>query len=480
MGSVSTAAEPLGQQSCSKETAETTWTANRDSHPPRRPVTAIVVGAGQRGQLYAGFALDFPSSLQILGVAEPKANRRETMRKLYGIEQRFAVDDWKALAVMDKIADCAIITTQDRMHREPAVAFAHMGYHLLLEKPVAVDENDCEAIENACKANNTTVAVCHVLRYFPPCVKIREIIDSGELGEVVTINHYENILFWHFAHSFVRGNWRKEDESTFSLLSKCCHDIDLLMFWMGDRRCTDVQSFGGLYHFKKSQKPHAAGSSVRCLGCAAEASCPYSAEKLYRLDESKAPIAPTWPLTVVCDDIEIEPTLNMENSATRDIEHIREYRLALRRAVDSGPYGRCVYECDNDVCDHQMVNMLFETGATACLTMNAFTKDMRRETKVCGTRGELRWSGKHDGGIRVYNFDTKMEREVNVEKVAPKGRVQGHGGADYFLLEAFTRAVATNNPSLIPTDIRDSLRSHKIVFAAEKSRRCKTIEAVHI
>ena len=182
---------------------------------------------------------------------------------------------------MNKLADCAFITTQDQMHRDPAIAFSKKGYHLLLEKPMSVDEKECDDIAQACEENGTILAVCHVLRYFPPVLKIRQIIDQGMIGEVVTIDHRENILWWHFAHSFVRGNWRNEKTSTFSLLAKSCHDIDLIMYWMGDRKCTKIQSFGSLKHFKPSGAPAKSGST--CFDCPLdiEQSCPYSAKAIY-------------------------------------------------------------------------------------------------------------------------------------------------------------------------------------------------------
>ena len=167
--------------------------------------------------------------------------------------------DWKELAELeDKVADFAIIATQDRMHKDPAIAFAKKGYHLLLEKPVSVFEEEIEEIAKVCKEAKVMVAVCHIMRYLPASMKIREIVQSGRIGKIVTINHSENILYWHFAHSYVRGNWRNEEESTFSLLAKSCHDIDLLTFWMGNDKCTKISSFGGLHHFKSSQKPEGA------------------------------------------------------------------------------------------------------------------------------------------------------------------------------------------------------------------------------
>ena len=333
-------------------------------------MTAIVIGCGNRGQTYSNFAKELPTWLKIVAVADPQKNRREKVARMANLTNPdLILDDWTKLAKLDKLADCAFITTQDQMHMEPAVILAKKGYHLLLEKPMSVDESECEKIAQACQASGVILAVCHVLRYFPPVLKIREIIDSGLIGDVVTIDHRENVHFWHFAHSFVRGNWRNVSTSTFSLLAKSCHDIDLIMFWMGDRRCTKIQSFGNLKHFQASEAPE--GAAPNCFACPdkVERSCPYSAKKIY-LEMPRSLDAPTWPTSVVCD---IE-------------DHPGGYKVALTEALESGPYGRCVYACDNDVVDHQVVNMEFENGATAAFTMNAFTKNGCRETRICGTK----------------------------------------------------------------------------------------------
>ena len=256
---------------------------------------------------------------------------------------------------------------------------------------MSVSEEDCKEITAACEENGVFLAVCHVLRYFPPVVKIKEIIDSGVIGDVMTINHTENVGYWHFAHSFVRGNWRNEAESTFSLMAKCCHDMDLIYYWMGERRATSIQSFGSLQHFKNSNKPK--NASGNCLSCPVEESCPYSAKKIYL-----SPPARHWPMTVVCD---IE-------------DQSGNYASSLRRALETGPYGRCVYDCDNDVCDSQMVNIMFESGAVANLTMTAFSKQIcERQTRITGSKGEIRWEGRAEGPIIVYNFLTEEETAVS-------------------------------------------------------------------
>ena len=246
-----------------------------------------------------------------------------------------------------------------------------------------------------------------------------------------------------FLSSFVRGNWRREDESTFSLMAKCCHDVDLIYYWMGEQPCTAIQSFGSLQHFKKSNQPQ--GASDRCLGCPVEQSCPYSAQKVYL-----SPPAPHWPMTVVCD-VDIEDTV--------------KYKEALTKALETGPYGRCVYACDNDVVDSQVVNMQFEDGAVANLTMTAFTKQLcERTTRITGSKGELSWDGKADGPIVHFDFNTKQETLVKPDLVAPPARTRGHGGADFFLMSAFTSAIAKNDPSLIKSGAAASLASHCMVF----------------
>ena len=411
-------------------------------------VTVLVVGCGQRGQNYAAFALDFPSRMKVVGVAELLSHRKKKMQELYKLEDHKCVKHWEEFLAGEKLADAVIICTQDQGHKAPAVAFAKLGYHILLEKPMAVSEEDCKEITKACEDNGVMLAVCHVMRYFPPVVKIKEIIDSGAIGDVMTINHTENVGFWHFAHSFVRGNWRNEASSTFSLMAKCCHDVDLIYFWMGEKPATAIQSFGSLLHFKEANHPD--GASDRCLSCPVEKSCPYSAQKIYLSNPIKQ-----WPMSVVCD-IEDDPA---------------SYKQALEKELKSGPYGRCVYKCDNDVCDTQMVNIQFQGGAVANLTMTAFTKQLcERFTRVTGSKGEIRWEGAADGPIVVYDFLTREEKEVRPDLIAPPARTRGHGGADFFLVNSFTKAVANDDPSMIRSGPAASLASHMMVFNAEASR----------
>ncbi|XP_056410090.1 glucose-6-phosphate 3-dehydrogenase-like [Hyla sarda] len=217
-------------------------------------VTVLMVGAGSRGMCYAYYAVNFPKRMKVVGAVDPRSCTKDTLKMMFTIDEDKFFDDWREAAKLDKFADAVIIATPDRLHKDPAIAFAQKGYHILLEKPMAVTPEDCHEIVNACKENDVMLAVGHVMRYHPVSRKIKDLLDSGVIGDVVHIQHMEPVGFWHFAHSFVRGNWRNEEESTFSLLAKSCHDIDLICYWMGDRRCVKVSSFGTLSHFTKENK----------------------------------------------------------------------------------------------------------------------------------------------------------------------------------------------------------------------------------
>ncbi|CAM5090958.1 unnamed protein product [Natator depressus] len=261
-------------------------------------VTVLIIGAGCRGKHYSYFAVHFPNRMKVVGVADPHAFARNDLQKIHCIDKKNVFNDWKVATERERFADAVIIATPDRLHKDPAIAFANKGYHILLEKPMAVTPEDCKEIVSVCKANNVMLAVCHVLRYYPASLKIKELLDAGAIGDICHIQHLEPVGFWHFAHSFVRGNWRNEAESTFSLLAKSCHDIDLIHFWMGDKRCLKVSSFGSLSHFTNEHKPK--GAASRCLDCSVEQTCPYSAKKIYlqRAEKLFFPRVDAWTVVL--------------------------------------------------------------------------------------------------------------------------------------------------------------------------------------
>ncbi|MEU7862615.1 Gfo/Idh/MocA family oxidoreductase [Nonomuraea sp. NPDC049141] len=395
-------------------------------------ITLAVVGAGSRGTSYARHAVE-SGGARVVAVADPVESRRA---RHPGAAQ---YADWRELAALPRQADAVIIATQDADHVEPAVRFAELGYDILLEKPMAVSEDDCRTIVAAAERSDAIFAVCHVLRYTPYTRTLKALLDSGRIGEIVSIQHLEPVGWWHQAHSYVRGNWRRSDESTFMLLAKSCHDLDWLVHLTG-RQVAKVSSFGGLKHFRPEHRPE--GAADRCLDCAVEDTCPYSAQRVY------LPLAgrDVWPLNVVTDDLS---------------EH------GILEALRTGPYGRCVYACDNDVVDHQVVNLEFEGGVTVSFTMTAFTPSLRRQTRIFGTHGSIEGDGER---LDVTDFRTGGQESVDTRPTGDGTAGGGHGGGDEALVDAFLTAVRTRDRAPILSSPSESLHSHLIAWAAERSR----------
>jgi predicted dehydrogenase len=405
-------------------------------------VTLALVGGGLRGQLYARGAVD-DGGARVTAIAEPDPVRRSALGDEFGVPTEHRYVDWADLADAGRLADAAIVATQDQLHTAPAVRLADLGYHLLLEKPMATTEEDAQAITAAAQRNGIILAVCHVLRYTPYTRMLKELLDSGRIGRLVNVQHLEPVGWWHQAHSFVRGNWRRSDTSAPMLLTKACHDLDWLVHLFGAVPAR-VSSFGSLTHFKASERPPRA--AARCVDCPLNATCPYSAKRFY-LGALADPEQHFWPLGAVTDD---------------------RTEAGVLEALRTGPYGRCVYACDNDVVDHQVVNLEFPDGGTCSFTMSAFTPMEHRRTRLLGTHGFLDGDG---STIRLVDFRTGAEELLAV----PEADGDGHGGGDQELTTSFLRAVATGDPTLLPTDAAASLATHRVVWAAEEARTTGTV-----
>jgi predicted dehydrogenase len=408
-------------------------------------VRYAIVGAGQRGAGYAEWIARRPGA-RVVAVAEPRAHRRERLAREHGVTHVFP--SWEELAAAPRLADAAIVSTQDTEHVGPAIALARKGYHLLVEKPLAPTPGECAELVEAVTAAGVLFAVCHVMRYRPYTRLVKKLVDDGRIGGIMSVQHLEPVGHWHYAHSYVRGNWRRSDLASFMLLAKSGHDIDWLRHIVGDR-IERVSSFGSLRHFTPRHAPP--GSADRCLDCAVEPDCPYSATRLY-LGMVRAGRT-GWPVSVLADEV-------TEASVT----------TALRE----GPYGRCVYRSDNDVVDHQVVAMEFAGGATATFTMTAFTPHVDRRTQVFGTRGFLDGDGTH---VRLHDFVTETT-EVLTAPADGQDTDAGHAGGDSGLMTAFTTAVETGDPAHILSGPAESLESHLAVFAAERARLSGTVEHV--
>jgi predicted dehydrogenase len=412
-----------------------------------KPLTAVVVGAGNRGNTYSAYSEKYPDELKIVGVAEPIEVRRRRFSERYKIPEKYQWKTWEDAVAIPKFADILIITTPDHLHYGPAIGGLKLGYNLLLEKPIAQKWSECSDILKLTQKNKRIVAVCHVLRYAPYYRKVKEVIDSGQLGDIVSIQHMEPVDHIHMSHSYVRGNWRNSEESNCMLLAKSCHDLDMLRWWIG-KSCTRVASFGSLKHFTVKNAPQ--GSTPRCTdGCAIEATCPYSALKIYYRNR----------------------TYLHHFDLPKDVDQ----GSTILELLKTGPYGRCVYHCDNDVVDHQIVSMEFENQITAAFSMEAFTSYGGRRTRVMGTMGDTVGD---EETLVVADFRTDKSIIWDAKQDA---KIQsGHGGGDYGLVHDFLQAVSQSDPSLLSSTIEASMESHLIGFRAEESRLDGKIMDVHL
>lgn len=413
-----------------------------------RKLKVVVIGAGGRGLHYAKIMRQMEEKYEVVAVADPIENYRNQVKDLYNLADDMCFDDYHPLFSLGKVADIAVIATMDREHFEPAMMAIDLGYDLLLEKPIAPSISECIKINEAANKKGVRIVLCTVLRYTGTFKMIKDIIDSGRIGKVMSINHEECVGNIHYSHSFVRGNWGNEEKSANMLIAKSCHDLDIFQ-WLIGKKCKFIQSFGTLSYFKAENAP--ANSPEYCIErCPISNECPYNAVKIY-FEETKSPAA--WYRT----------------SVTRKYPATDEAVIA---GLSTTQFGKCVFKCDNNVVDHQVVNMIFEDDVTVTFTMNAFNKG-GRSIHIMGTAGEIKATLNGETPILVYDFKTKETEEISLY-----GRddiFTGHGGGDQGIItDMYDYFCNQYNGKSIPT-IEESLYSHLMAFAAEHSRKTNTV-----
>lgn len=405
-------------------------------------LTVALAGCGARGHdTYGMIMAEMKDKVRIVAAADPRPERLQATKEAWGIPDELCFASAEEMVSQPKLADAMIIATPDQCHYLHAKAALNQGYHLLLEKPISPTAEQCQDLAWIAVEKGLKVVICHVLRYTVFYQKIKEIIDSGILGEIMSIQANEQVCYWHQAHSFVRGNWGNSKTSSPMILAKCCHDMDILL-WLTGKHCKAVSSMGSLSHFKVEHAPE--GAPNRCIdGCPAGDTCPYNAVTYYMGELDKGNTG--WP----CNVLTVTPT-----------------RESITEALKSGPYGRCVYRCDNNVVDHQVVNMEMEGGMTISFTMSAFTAHGGRCIRVMGTRGEIVADSKKNT-IIVMPFGGEDE-VIDVTRLATD--FSGHGGGDKILIQEFVELLlhGTSTPTL--TSIEDSVESHLVALGAEQSR----------
>ena len=417
-------------------------------------LTVALIGCGMRCMTYAEIMKKSRGKFKVVAVAEPDEGRRKRVQEMHNIPDEMCFSFWQDIFSVPKLADIVMICTTDNMHYVPAMKAISLGYDIVLEKPVAQTVQECADIALAAKEKKVKVLVCHVLRYAPFFKKIKTLVMDGVIGDIMSVIHVEAVGNVHQSHSYVRGNWHSEKESTPMLLAKCCHDIDILQ-WLVNKPCKRVQSFGELTYFSKENAPE--GAPVRCAdgGCPIENGCPYDCKKLYYHSKDNGWFRPACASGI----------------AKAHVPTDEEVMTALKTT----DYGLCVFHANNDVVDHQIVNMEFEGGATVSLTMNAFNEG-GRYIRIFGTKGEL-YADMSDRKISVYTFEGKKHRKVKVDD-AGKFVLGGHGGGDQGMIYEMYDYFSGNYKGFCAADIDISVKNHLIGFAAEKARKSGTVENV--
>ena len=412
-----------------------------------------MIGAGNRGyEAYGPYALAYPEQIRFTAVAEPQVKRRVRFAEAHDIPPERQFHTWEDVFALGKIADVALICTMDQMHVEPAIAALEAGYDVFSEKPMATTLDGCVRLVQVAERTGRLLQIAHVLRYVPFFSVLHDIVTSGRLGDVITVEHRENVSYWHMAHSFVRGLWRNTQTASPMILAKCGHDMDLLYWMFG--ACRRLSSFGSLAHYRPENAPQ--GAPERCTdGCPAADDCPWYAPRLYldlvplkhtMPDLGAASDFHGWPISVISEDTSPEARL---------------------RALETGPYGRCVYHCDNDVVDHQVTNMEMENGISVSMVMHGHSHKEGRTMRYDGTRATL--IGRYYFDEQVIELHDHLTGEVEIiPHTLPSMGASGHASGDAGSMAAFVRAVCDSAEVL--TTARNSLESHLMAFAAEKAR----------
>lgn len=414
-------------------------------------ITVAIAGLGSRGRdTYARISELIPEKMKVVAIADIDPEKVRLTAEEYKIPQAMCFDSAEKMLEAEKLADVMVIATQDRQHVGHAIPAIKKGYHLLLEKPISPIPAECRELVEIAREYERKVVVCHVLRYTPIFRKVKELLSEGVIGDVVSIMAIENVCWWHQAHSFVRGNWRNSEETSPMILQKCCHDMDLFL-WLANKKCKSISSFGGNHLFKKEMAPE--GSTLRCLdGCKVKESCPFDAEAIYLKNTEIGYDGGNreWPLDVL-----------VPGEMTRE---------ALLEEIQNGPYGRCVYQCDNNVVDHQVVNLVMTDGSTMSFTMTGFTADHGRYSKFMGTKGNI-IVDMEANEITIRMYDAQNSKTV-IDVTTLSDDFSGHAGGDRVMVEEFLDVLSgEKEESPYVTSLEQSMQSHYCAFAAEESRK---------
>lgn len=418
---------------------------------------AAVVGYGNRGQIYADYSLDEPSEFGVAAIVDPSDFKLQEAKKRYGLEDNQLFHSFDEFAKSELTCDFVINATMDQYHYETAMKILNAGYDMLMEKPIVPNVEQLLEIKNLAKAKNAKVFVCHVLRYTPFYRKIKELLNAGTIGEVMTMELNEHVCRPHFLSSYVRGKWNSEEAcGSGFLLAKSCHDMDL-MCWLNNASAPEkVASFGNRSRFVPKNAPE--GAAEFCHECKHEKECPYSAVDLY-LEKNDMPFLVWDRIGKPLDEITQE-----------------EKEAFLKRDI----YGKCAYTCGGDIVDRQNLIVSFANGSLVSFNMVGGATLAKRHIQIVGTMGEIEGVlESNEITLRTYKRECIMGENETIN-VHPINNVKfgGHSGGDYAIMHDLVRYLNGDKSSISITSIEDSINGHLCVYAAEESRKTQSFVSV--
>ena len=416
---------------------------------------AALVGAGNRGQIYCDYSMDSEEKeLEIVAVVDPFKVALEQASEKYGVKKENGFSDLDEFIAKKIECDFVVDATMDEQHYETAMKLINAGYNLILEKPITGNKDELLAIERAAKEKGVKILVCHVLRYAPFYRTIKNVINEGKIGKIISMEMNEHVGKYHFLDSYVRGKWNSEARcGSGFLLAKCCHDTDLICWLNGESAPEKVSSFGSRSLFVTKNAPE--GATEYCYNCPHTKTCMYSAQKTHLEQDLMA--FQTW------------------RDMGKPVETVTKEEK--EEWLKHNTYGKCAYNSGGDIVDRQSVSVEFENGSIATLTMVGGCSKAGRWIHLVGTEGEIEGfvEEKKFRLIRFHWDDGKYEESeetIDISKlIVDKGKYGGHGGGDYALMYDAVRFFAGEGESASITKLDDSINGHLIVYAAEESRK---------
>ena len=428
-------------------------------------LSLAVIGMGNRARKYLAYLQEHPDAFRVGAVVEPSEVHLEAAREQYGVPAEACFTSSEAFFAERRAVDAVLISSPDRSHFSQALQAASYGYHILLEKPSCEGVAELETLLEEVGRAGVVACGCYVLRYHPLYRRLKALLEEGTIGTLRSVSHRVRIGRDRMCHSFVRGPWGSSRETSPIFLSKCCHDVDILLWMTGvhpaepaspgasagfpgaSTGVSGVSSEGGLTFFCPEKAPE--GAAERCLDCPLQESCSWSATDLY-----------------------LRRGLWTDSFFPLSGETKEE---AVLREVRTGRYGRCAFHSGNDVADWQRVRVFTREGVTLDIEMDGLSPDEGRRTILTGTRGRII----ADGAVITVEpwpdrpavpIDTSSQPEILSEHIdlSAEAALPFHAGADFLLVDDFLHAV--HDPSHTPLTALPSTRDSLLVcFAASLS-----------